>query len=131
LRIVDWDERVNTDFGFEGDYGYVPESVETLRFESGKERRTPRNSWVPMEFPLLSLMLDNSAPCSGGRTEFELFKLWYEKELSNGAYPFRMPTLGKKDRSSVYRFVLDSLRYDGFKSPVEVTFGLVEAGDHA
>lgn len=129
MKMAKWDERVNANFGFEGEYGYKPEAVEALRFESGKERRTPRNGWTALEFPFLSVMLDNSEPLAHGMTEFELFRLWYEAELEYGARPFLMPMLGRKGRTAAYKFILDSLRYDEFKSPVEATFGLVEAGD--
>jgi len=126
LTVTDWSEHVNTDFGFEGEYGYEPESVDVLRFESGKERRTLKNSWVPMEFPAISLLLDNRDIVAHGRTEFGLFLRWYEVTLRYGTLPFRIPRLGRKGETAVYEFTVDSLRYDEFKSPVAATFGLRE-----
>jgi len=128
LNIPKWDDNVNTNFSFEGEYGYEPESIEALRFDSGKERRTPRNGWTPKEFPSISLMLDNSETLVGRFTELALFKWWYKEVLMQGSLPFEMPTLGGQGRS-VYKFVLDSLRFDGFGSTVEATFGLIEVGD--
>jgi len=128
LKIQQWDEHVNTNFGFEGEYGYEPENIEALRFESGKERRTLKNSWLPLEFPLLSLQLDNSERGPQGLTEFERFKMWYERSLQYGTLPFQMPMLGRKTETATYMFSRDSLRYDEFKSPIEITFGLVEVG---
>jgi len=124
--VTEWDSRVNTDFGFEGEYGYEPESVDVLRFESGKERRTLKNSWVPMEFPLISLMLDNKEILSSGMTEFGIFRHWYEVVLRYGTFPFRIPRLGKKGETAVYEFRPDSLLFDEFKSPVIAAFGLRE-----
>ena len=126
MTVMNWDGRVNMDFGFEGEYGYDPESADVLRFESGKERRTLKNSWVPMEFPSLSLMLDNTEIVASGRTEFGLFRQWYEVTLRNGTLPFRIPRLGGKGEAAAYEFAVDSVRYDGFGSQVAATFGLRE-----
>jgi len=126
LTVMEWDSRVNMDFGFEGEYGYEPESVDVLRFESGKERRTPKNSWVPMEYPMLSLMLDNTEVVAAGRTELGLFRWWYEVTLRHGTLPFRIPRLGGMGGTAVYEFAADSVRYDGFRGPVMATFGLRE-----
>ena len=128
MTVMEWNEHVNTDFGFEGEYGYEPESVDVLRFESGKERRAPKNSWVPMEYPMLSLMLDDTEIAAHDRTELELFRWWYEVTLRQGTLPFRIPRLGRKGETAIYKFVPDSMRYDEFRSPVMVTFGLVETG---
>jgi len=128
VSVPDWEERVNTNFGFDGEYGYEPENIDTTRFESGKERRTPKNSWVPKEYPSLSLMLDNPESPDGSHTEFAMFKWWYEEVLLHGALPFRMRTLGGRG-TSLYKFVVDSLRFDGFRNSVKATFGLVEMGD--
>ena len=126
MTVMEWNEHVNTDFGFEGEYGYEPESVDVLRFESGKERRAPKNSWVPMEYPALSLMLDNTETVAHGRTELGLFRWWYEVTLRQGTLPFRIPCLGRKGGTAVYEFAVDSVRYDEFRSPVMATFGLRE-----
>ena len=126
MTVMNWDGRVNMNFGFEGEYGYEPESVDVLRFESGKERRTLKNSWVPMEYPALSLMLDNTEIIAHGRTELGLFRWWYEVTLRYGSLPFRIPGLGGRGGTVVYEFMPDSLRYDEFKGPVMATFGLRE-----
>lgn len=128
MRAAEWDGRVNAGFSFEGEYGHEPESVEVTRFESGKERRSPKNSWTPLEFPAVSLMLDNSEVVASHRTEAELFAQWHERELRGGTVPFRIPRLGRNRRreTAAYVFIPDSLFFDGFGSSVRATFGLRE-----
>ena len=126
MTVMEWSEHVNMDFGFEGEHGYEPESADVLRFESGKERRTLKNSWVPMEYPMLSLALDNTDVIAHGRTELGLFRWWYEVTLRYGTLPFRIPRLGRKGETAVYEFTADPVRYDEFRGPVMATFGLRE-----
>jgi len=133
MIVIDWNSLVNYELSLDGDYGYADGFIETLEFESGKTREYLKNSFIPMEYPSLSLLLDNTIPTESGKTEFEEFRRWYEVSLQYGIFSFYLPRLGYKTKPfiikgevGIYQFIPNSLTYDRIDGKVNVAFGLRE-----
>jgi len=128
--IIDWPPLVNQELSLDGEHGLSENFIETLEFDS-KEKTHLKNSYIPAEFPSLSLMLNNI----GNRTEYEEFVEWFNGSLQYGVLPFYFPRIGyrkgqyiKTGEIGIYKFLPNSLRYDRIDGIVIATFGLREAG---
>jgi len=133
--IVDWNPHVNQELSFDGDHGLSDGFIETLQFESGKERIYLKNSYVPTEYPSLSLMLNNIVPTDSGKTEYKEFENWYNVSTRYGLLPFYFPRIGyikdwhiKTGEMGIYQFLPNSLRYDRIDGIIMATFGIKEIG---
>jgi len=125
--VIDWNPLVNKEISFDGEYGLPDDYIETLQFESGKVRHTLKQSKVPVEFPSLSLILNNIVPTSSGKTEYKEFENWYTVMLRYGTLPFYFPKIGDKSGNmGIYKFLPDSLRYDRVDGIIMATFGMKE-----
>ena len=135
MTVIDWNPLVNREFSLDGDYGLADGFVETLEFESGKKREHLKNSYIPIEYPSLSLMLNNTAPTESGKTEFQEFRQWHDVSLRYGILPFYFPRIGYKMKPyvktgeiGIYQFTAKSLTYDRVDGIVTAAFGLRETG---
>lgn len=128
MTVINWNPLVNQRFFLDGEYGYKSDNITTLTFESGKERITLKNSFIPREYPSVSLALDNIAPIATGRenTEFKQFMRWFEVGLRYGILPFYAPKIGYPGETGIYQFIPNTLKYDRIYGIVNVTFGLRE-----
>jgi len=133
--IVDWNPYVNQELSFDGDHGLSDGFIETIQFDSGKDRTYLKNSHVPAEYPSLSLMLNNIAPTGSGKTEYKEFKDWFDIALRYGILPFYLPRIEykkewhiKTGEMGIYRFLPNSLRYDRIDGIIMATFGIKEIG---
>jgi len=133
--IAGWNPLVNQELSFDGDHGLPDGFIETLEFDSGKERLYLKNSHVPKEYPSLSLMLNNIVPTESGKTEYKEFEDWFNAGLRYGTLPFYLPRIGyrkewniKTGETGIYRFLPNSLRYDRIDGIIMATFGLRETG---
>ena len=133
MIIMVWPENVNTNISLDGEFNNEEGYIETLRFDSGKERTWLRNSFVPRVLPALSLTLDNRTLLENEKTEFEEFMYWHNVNLRYGVMPFSFPRFGyiykpliEIGEKGVYQFVPESLNFDRFDGVVLVNFGLKE-----
>jgi len=133
--IMEWNPYVNQELSFDGDHGLSEGFIETLEFESGKKRIYLKNSHVPVEYPSLSLMLNNIAPTGSGKTEYREFEDWFNISLRYGTLPFYLPRIGyrkewniKTGEIGIYEFLPSSLRYDRIDGIIMATFGIKEIG---
>ena len=135
MTVIEWNPLVNRELSLDGEYGLEGGYIETLEFESGKKRTHLKNSFVPVEYPSLSLMLNNTIPTESGKTEFEEFRRWHDVSLRYGILPFYFPRIGyrmkdyiKTPETGIYTFIPESLAYDRLDGIVVAGFGLKETG---
>jgi hypothetical protein len=133
--IIPWNPLVNSNFNLEGDYGLADDYIKTLQFASGKKRYTLTNSYVPRNYPSLSLLLDNIDLNENRLTEYEEFNRWFCDDLRHGTLPFSCLRIGfrptfrtKKGETGIYEFVPHSLMYENMGGLVTAVFGLEEKG---
>ena len=132
--MINWNPLVNQELSLDGDYGHEDGYVETLEFDSGKKRTYLKNSFVPTEYPSLSLLLNNTIPTASGKTEFEEFRQWHDISLRYGILPFYLPRIGYRQKTftrgeiGIYQFLPESLKYDRIEGIVIAVFGLRETG---
>jgi len=126
MNIMEWPEKVNKNISIDGDYSQESGFVKEIRFDNGKPRTWQKNSYVPLEFPSLSLMLDNVQKVDGVNTEKALFDHWYKVVLRNGIVPFYFPNLLNPGENAVYQFIPESLSYDRTSGIVIAEFGFRE-----
>jgi len=131
--IAEWNPFVNQELSFDGDFGLSEDFIETLEFDSGKNRTYLKNSFIPVEYPSISLMLNNIVPTDSGRTEYKEFLEWFNISLRYGVLPFYFPRIGykkewhiKTGEIGIYEFLPDSLRYDRVDGIIMATFGIKE-----
>jgi len=110
--MIRWNPLVNQEFILEGDYGHEDGLIKT-KFDSGKERVTLKNTYLPMEYPV-SLMLDNITPVTGGlyNTEYKQFVKWYEDETRYGTLPFSADIIDADYYEVIYK-ITTVPKYDG------------------
>jgi len=134
-RIVDWNPLVNSNFSLDGEFGLEDGFVEELAFDSGKKRTWLRNSYVPKEYPNLTLDLDSRDPIGSfdGKSEYEEFEDWFNISLRYGSLPFSITKLGfierwntKKAPIGIYKFIPNSLTYEKGEGVRTAKFGLIE-----
>jgi len=132
MIIADWADGVRSNISLDGVYKHKEGFTKSLQFVSGKERTWLTNTYVPIEYPSLSILLDNTLSDTE-ETELDKFISWYETTLRYGSLPFYLPRLGYKKKRidkvgqiGVYKFIQDSLDYDRVKGLVLVKFGLIE-----
>jgi hypothetical protein len=126
---MEWNPLVNTNFSLEGDYGLQDGFVHELQLGGGEKKTLLTNSYVPMEYPSLNLMLDNKILLENERTEFEEFVYWFNITLRYGSLPFSVTKLGntkEPNETGVYKFIPNSVKYDKIMDTVLVAFGLKE-----
>ena len=131
---INWNPLVNTKFSLESDFSLKDGFINTLKFDSGKERNWLRNSNIPYTYSL-KLALDNRVSTKSGKTEFEEFEQWFSEDLRYGILPFQMPRFGYKQAQNIktpemgiYKFIPNSVNYDRLKGIVMVNLGLEEIG---
>ena len=124
---MDWPQKVNQRISIDGDYSQEDGFIDELRFDNGKSRTWQKNSYVPKNFPDLSLLLNNTEVIDDrGRTEKKIFEDWYTVNLRNGILPFYFPKLEKPSEGAVYMFIPESLSYDKTEGIVMASFGFRE-----
>jgi hypothetical protein len=130
--IANWNPLVNLKFSLDGDVHLQEDFIIELKFDSGKRRTWLRNSYVPITYPELSLLLENKTRLKNNKTEFEEFKDWYSKDLRYGSIPFRITRIGfqpkdetKIDETGIYSF-LETPKYDSWGHMIIASFGLEE-----
>lgn len=126
--MIEWNPLVNTRISLDGEFSLQEGYVKELQFNSGKKRAWLTNSFVPRVFPSLKLALDNKTPTKTGKTEFEEFIQWFNKDLRYGILPFKIVRLGSKNELGIYRFIPNSVNYDKLTGISLVSFGLEEIG---
>jgi hypothetical protein len=131
MTVINWNPLVNTKFSLEGDFNLQDGYIQELKFNSGKKRTWLKNSYVPYEYQL-SLILDNKTPKEKGKTEFEVFKEWFNESLRYGSLPFQVTRIGFKrkeitkiDEMGIYTFI-GIPKYDGLDGLITVTFSIEE-----
>jgi hypothetical protein len=135
MNIKDWNPLVNEnlclDGGFHLEEGYIVEQV----FESGKKSTHLKNSYIPMVYPSVGLILDNTIPKKSGYTEYQEFMKWFNDELEYGIMPFYAPRIGFKNtyltrigEIGIYNFIPNSLKNDRIEGVSYTSFGLREMG---
>jgi len=135
MTVINWNMLVNSKLSLEGELKHEEGNVQTLKFDSGKERTWLKNSYVPKVYPSLSLLLDNETIKENGKTEYEEFVKWYEVSLRYGILPFFLPRIGYKPKITtksgeigIYKFIPESLNFDRLDGIIEASFGLKELG---
>jgi len=123
--IADWNPLVNQEISIDGEHGLSEDYLESLEFESGKERAYLKHSSVPAEYPSLSLMLNNTEPTESGKTEYREFENWFNVSLRYGTLPFYFPKI-RKSETGIYKFLPNSLKFDRLDGIVMATFGWKE-----
>jgi len=133
--IVEWNPLVNQELSFDGDHGLSEGYIETLEFESGKDRIYLKNSYVPSEYPSLSLILDDIDLKESGKTEYKEFENWFNINLRYGVLSFYFPRIGYRKKwhirtgeIGIYQFFPNSLRFDRIDGIIMATFGIKEMG---
>jgi hypothetical protein len=133
--IKNWNPLINSRFSLDGDYGLQGGYVRSLEFESGKKRYYLNNSFVPNEFPSVSLSLNNIIPTESGKTEYWEFVNWYNNDLRYGVLPFQITRIGwkrkwytKTDEVGIYNFLPETLKFDSLDGISVASFGLEEIG---
>jgi len=133
--IANWNPYVNQELSFDGDHGLAENFMETLEFESGKDRIYLKNTYIPIEYSSSSLMLNNILPTDSGKTEYGEFVQWFNVNLRYGILPFYFPRIGykkewyiKTGEIGIYKFLPNSLKYDRIDGIIMATFGLRETG---
>jgi len=122
---MQWNPLVNKNLNLEGDYGLREDNIVTLQFASGKERKYLKNSFTPMEYPSLSLELDNNEKTKNGRTELEEFQYWHSVTLRYGILQFYFPRIGNPNQTGIYEF-MSMPKYSDTDGIVTAEFGLRE-----
>jgi len=132
MNIMGWNPLVNKKFSLDGDVHLQEGFILELKFDSGKRRTWLRNSYVPIVYPELSIMLDNKTRNENNKTEFQEFTEWYAKTLRYGSLPFQITRIGfnrrdetKVDEMGIYTFI-DPPSYDGWGHMIIASFGLEE-----
>jgi len=130
--IMNWAEGVNIKLSLDGNVHLKEGFINELTFESGKRKTWLRNSYVPIVFPELSLLLDNKTKDDNRKTEADRFKEWHAINLRYGSLPFQIPRIGfqrrdetKTDEMGIYAF-LEQPEYDSWGHMIIASFGLVE-----
>jgi len=129
MKTMDWPEKVNTKISLDGNYSQEDGFVKTLRFANGKERTWQSNSYIPMKYPELSIMLDNKKIIDDNdkyNTEKKIFDFWFKVHLRNGILPFHFKQFEYPDNVAVYQFIPNSLTFDETDGIVKASFGLKE-----
>jgi hypothetical protein len=129
MTIINWNPYVNQVLSIEGDTAYEENYVQSLKFDSGKERLYLKNNFVPKIFSL-SIELDNRAIITTGKhnTEFKQFIYWYEFGLRYGTLPFYFPRIRFPGEIGIYQFVPGSLQHPEAGAVVTASFSLKEIG---
>jgi hypothetical protein len=129
MTVINWNPYVNRELSIESDTSYDDNYVQSLKFDSGKERLYLKNNFVP-EIYNLSIELDDRTIITAGRynTEFKQFKYWYEYGLRYGILPFYLPRIQFPGETGIYQFIPGSLQYPGTGAVVTVSFSLKEIG---
>jgi hypothetical protein len=125
---MDWNEYVNKKISLDGDYSQETGFVQEIRFDNGKSRTWQKNSYIPIVYSELSLILNNKEIITDEieNTEFKQFKWWYEVVLRNGILPFYFPVIGKPEEVGVYQFLPQSLKFDDTDGLITASFGFKE-----
>jgi len=126
MIVMDWHEKVNKKISIDGNYSQEDGFVEEVRFDSGKQRIWQKNSYIPMVFSDLSLLLNNKEIIEHGKTEKELFDNWYKVTLRNGTLPFYFSNILNPAETAVYQFTPQSVTYDRSEGIVQASFGFRE-----
>jgi hypothetical protein len=129
MTIINWNPYVNQELSIEGDTAYEEDYVQSLKFDSGKERLYLKNSFVPKIFSL-SIELDNQKAIAGGKyaTEFMQFIYWYEYGIRYGILPFYLPRIQLPGEIGIYQFVPGSLQYPETGAIITASFSIKEIG---
>jgi hypothetical protein len=129
MIIINWNPYVNQVLSVEGEMTYDDNYVQSLKFDSGKERLYLKNNFVPKIFSL-SIELDNQHIVATGRntTEFLQFIYWYESGLRYGILPFYLPRIQFPGETGIYQFVPGSLQYPNTGAVITASFSLKEIG---
>jgi hypothetical protein len=108
---------------------YDDDYVQSLRFDSGKERLYLKNNFVPKIYAL-SLELNDRAIVTTGKynTEYKQFVYWYEFGLRYGVLPFYLPRIQFPGETGIYQFVPGSLQYPATGAIITAGFSLKETG---
>lgn len=132
MTVMEWNPLVNKKFSLDGDVTLQEGFILELKFDSGKRRTWLRNSYVPIVYSELSIMLENRTKNGNNKTEFEEFREWYERTLRYGSLPFQVTRIGfirrdetNVDEMGIYTF-LEAPKYDGWGHMIIASFGLEE-----
>jgi hypothetical protein len=129
MTVINWNPYVNKELSIEGGAGYEENYVQSLTFDSGKERLYLKNNFVPKIYSL-SVELDNRRIVTTGKynTEFMQFIYWYEYGLRYGTLPFYLPRIEFPEETGIYQFVPGSLQYPAAGAIITASFSLKETG---
>jgi hypothetical protein len=129
MTVMSWNPFVSKELSVEGGTSYDEDYVQSLRFDSGKERLYLKNGFIPKIYNL-GIELDNRAVIAAGRygTEYGQFKYWYEEGLRYGVLPFYFPRILFPAETGIYQFVPGSLQYSDTGSIITAGFSLREIG---
>jgi len=125
MIVMEWPEKVNKKVSINGNYSQEGGFKAEIKFESGKRRTWQKNSYIPMEYPDLSLFLNNVEIIDKGWTEKQIFDHWYKVVLRNGTLPFYFPNLENVESTAVYEFMSET-KYDKTEGIVQADFGFRE-----
>jgi hypothetical protein len=106
---------------------YRPKAnTKTTEFKSGKKRAYRLNSWTPLEFPGLDIVLDNTNKVNG-KTEADRFKEWVTVTLRDGILPFRFYKIkGPPGEQAVYELIDSKVDYEEDGDVIIAGFGFRE-----
>jgi hypothetical protein len=129
MTVINWNPYVNQVLSIEGDTTYDENYVQSLKFDSGKERLYLKNNFVSKIYSL-SIELDNQHIVVTGKhnTEFMQFIYWYETGLRYGILPFYLPRIQFPKETGIYEFIPGSLQYPNTKAIITASFSLREIG---
>ncbi|MDR2742874.1 MAG: hypothetical protein LBB98_12085 [Treponema sp.] len=129
MTVINWNPYVNKELSIEGNTSYDENYVQSLRFNSGKERLYLKNNFVPKIYSL-SIELDSQRIVTTGKynTEYMQFIYWYEYGLRYGILPFYFPRIQSPGETGIYQFIPGSLQYSDTRAIVTATFSLQEIG---
>lgn len=123
METKNWPQGVNTD-AYGADNGYV-DNRETVEYKSGRRAYYRKNS-VERKTHAVSMKFNDSVIVSGGKTEYGLFKDFFENELKGGTLPFYFPDVSNKGNGLRLYYMAETPRDKGLRTK-EVTFTLEEA----
>jgi hypothetical protein len=134
MTIKDWNPLVNNNLCLDGGFHLEENFTAELEFESGKKSAYLKNSYIPMAYPSVGLILDNAVPKESGLTEYQEFMKWFNDDLRYGILPFYAPRIGFKGtyltrtgETGIYKFTSSPV-YDRAEGVSYASFGLRETG---
>jgi hypothetical protein len=106
---------------------YQPKvNAKSTEFKSGKKRTYRLNTWTPLEFPGLEIVLNNANRING-KTEADRFKEWVTATLRDGVLPFSFYKIkGSPGEQAVYELIDNKVNYEESGDVIVAGFGFRE-----